>query len=202
MQALWGEVLAREVASPGTFGFRTLDTLRQQSRHEAEIFRRVCAIAMTDDWIAILGNDIKTALIPFWRNVQRHLDPPRWGLTFARRSVTEKFHSSNSYRKSLLLKPVTESNGVTIQLSGAVLVDLQLPALIFTKSGREIQRLIEPQEHQEYLKAFSSYVGSMASLRSVGYSPERPKAHQSLRLITTSDRSGCSSTIVWLKGLV
>lgn len=158
MQALWGKVLAGEVASPGAFGFRTLDTLRQLSRHEAEIFRRACAIAMTDGWIAISGNDINTALIPFGLTYGDILTLRDAGLLLHGDQLHKNFTSPFPVENPELLKPVTTNNGVFIQLSGAGIVNLQLPALIFTQSGREIQRLIELQEHPEYLKALGTFV--------------------------------------------
>jgi len=175
MQALWGKVLAREVASPGTFGFRTLDTLRQLSRHEAEIFRRVCGIATTDGWIAFSVNDINTALIPIGVEYQDILTLRDAGSRLHGDQLSKNFTPPIPIENPDFLKPVTENNGVTFQLSGAGPVDPQLPALIFTKSGLEIQRLIEPQKHPEYLKASSSYVrqhGVTANRKTLTNTPE------------------------------
>ena len=55
LQFLWGKVLAGEIVQPGSFGLRTLESLRNLSREDAELFRRACAVAMSDGWIALRG---------------------------------------------------------------------------------------------------------------------------------------------------
>ncbi len=53
MQRYWGEVLAREVAVPGSFSLRTLDVLRNMTRAEAEKYTRlVPAIILGDSILA------------------------------------------------------------------------------------------------------------------------------------------------------
>jgi hypothetical protein len=41
VQSIWGKVLAGEVQNPGHFSLRTLDVLRNLSKHEAQLFQRV-----------------------------------------------------------------------------------------------------------------------------------------------------------------
>lgn len=41
MQFIWGKILAGEVASPGTFSKRTLDTIRNLSQDEASVFNNM-----------------------------------------------------------------------------------------------------------------------------------------------------------------
>jgi uncharacterized repeat protein (TIGR03899 family) len=42
MQAVWGQLLAREIAQPGSFSRRTLDVVRNLSRQEAHAFNSLC----------------------------------------------------------------------------------------------------------------------------------------------------------------
>ena len=46
MQDLWARVLAGEVATPGSTGIRTLNTLRNLDTSAAWLFRRLCSIAV------------------------------------------------------------------------------------------------------------------------------------------------------------
>lgn len=41
MQYVWGKILAGEIATPGSFSFRTLEAVRNMSRTDAETFQRV-----------------------------------------------------------------------------------------------------------------------------------------------------------------
>ena len=46
MQKLWGKVLAGEIKQPGSFSLRTMDTLKNISRDEAELFINVIQFAI------------------------------------------------------------------------------------------------------------------------------------------------------------
>lgn len=46
MQLLWGKILAGEFKKPGTFNYRTLDILSSLSKDDAEVFLRLCSVAV------------------------------------------------------------------------------------------------------------------------------------------------------------
>lgn len=48
MQTIWAHILADEVKQPGSFSLRTLDTVRNVSRNEAEIFQKIVKLVVTD----------------------------------------------------------------------------------------------------------------------------------------------------------
>lgn len=156
MQLLWGKVLAGELASPGTFGLRTLDTLKQLSRREAELFRKACGLAMADGWIALPSSDINTALAAFGLTFGDILTLRDAGLILHGDHLHKNFTPPQPVTEPEKIKAVLSNNGVLIELSGAALAQLQLPALIFTQAGREMQRLIDPEENTEYLKAVAA----------------------------------------------
>lgn len=47
MQALWGKILAGEIANPGTFSFKSLTILKRMTNKEAIAFQHACQLAMT-----------------------------------------------------------------------------------------------------------------------------------------------------------
>ena len=47
MQALWGKILAGEIANPGTFSFKSLTILKRMTNKEAIAFSHACQLAMT-----------------------------------------------------------------------------------------------------------------------------------------------------------
>ena len=47
MQKVWGKILAGEVAKPGMFSMRTLETIRNLSQEEATIFQKVVPLVMS-----------------------------------------------------------------------------------------------------------------------------------------------------------
>jgi hypothetical protein len=50
MQTLWGKILAGEVTQPGSFSLRTLDTLKNLTKQDAEAFTKVAQAAFVDRW--------------------------------------------------------------------------------------------------------------------------------------------------------
>lgn len=47
MQALWGKILAGEIANPGTFSYKSLAILKRMTSKEAIAFQHACQLAMT-----------------------------------------------------------------------------------------------------------------------------------------------------------
>lgn len=59
MQLLWGKILAGEVKQPGSFSLRTLETLRNMSKKDAELFVKIAPflVSITSDSQKVLSSD-------------------------------------------------------------------------------------------------------------------------------------------------
>lgn len=44
MQAIWAKVLAKELEKPGTFGYKTLDVLKNMSKEDFILFEKMCSV--------------------------------------------------------------------------------------------------------------------------------------------------------------
>lgn len=44
MQNVWAKVLAKELESPGTFGYKTLDVLKNMFRADFILFEKMCSV--------------------------------------------------------------------------------------------------------------------------------------------------------------
>jgi hypothetical protein len=155
MQMLWGRVLAGEVTSPGIYSTRTLDTLRQLSRAEAELFRRACAISMSDGWIAVPNGDLNSFLKPFGLTYGDILSLRDAGLLLDGDGIHKDFTPSERLADGNVRPIVLFNNGALIELSGPAMTVLRIPALVFTRAGKELQRLNEPSESPDYLAALA-----------------------------------------------
>lgn len=51
MQKLWGKVLSGEVESPGRTSLRTLETLRNMTQREAEVFERIAPYVIDNEFV-------------------------------------------------------------------------------------------------------------------------------------------------------
>lgn len=155
MQYLWGKVLASEISAPGTYSTRTLDCLRQMSRTEAELFRKACAIAMSDGWIAVPNGDLNSSLKSFGLTYSDILSLRDAGLLMDGDQIQKDFSQSLRMPDGTVAPIVFFNNGVLLELSGAPMAGLRLQALLFTRSGRELQRLNNHCETPEYLAALA-----------------------------------------------
>lgn len=156
MQVLWGKVLAGEIANPGSYGLRTLETLKQLSRREAELFRQICSLAMSDGWVVVPGHDINTALKPYGFSFDAILALRDAGLILHGDGIHKSFPLPPQIESPEKHRVVLVNNGIFIELSGAALAGAQLSSLIFTRAGGELQRLIEESPREDYLSSLGT----------------------------------------------
>lgn len=145
MQELWGKILAGEVASPGSFSVRTLETLRNLSKQEAEAFRRLRYLCFDGGVLKSNGDD----LLEFGISFQDILDLRAAGL------VADGDTLSITY-------PITRGRDwFGIRYNGSIIrVDpldktaekISFPNFALTSVGKELLSLIEPEPNIPYLK--------------------------------------------------
>ncbi|MFN7570203.1 MAG: DUF2806 domain-containing protein [Betaproteobacteria bacterium] len=167
MQALWGKVLAGEISKPGSFGLRTLETLKKLSRREAELFRQACSLAMTDGWIALPGNDINTALKPYGFSFEAILTLRDAGLLLHGDGLVKSFPAPLQVENPDKRRVILTNNGVFLELGGVTLSSAQIFSLIFTQAGRELQRLVEASPMEDYLSSLGK------AMRQLGLTAKR-----------------------------
>lgn len=169
MQIIWGKVLAGEVSSPGSFCLRTLDALRHISKHEAELFRKACGLAMNYGWIAIPGNEINRILSPFELDYSDILVLRDAGLLMDGNDISRDF-AEMSIEDRLKNEVLFYNNGLFIKLTGPGLVHLKLKTLLFTRAGTELQKLVEPAPSEEYFRALGVFLRGRAVVAKRGVS--------------------------------
>ena len=57
LQKLWGKVLAGEIKQPKSYSLRTLETLKNLSKHEAELFQHVASYIISTNDVSFLSNN-------------------------------------------------------------------------------------------------------------------------------------------------
>ena len=156
MQLLWGKVLAGEVTSPGSYSTRTLDTLRQLSRAEAELFRKACAIAMSGGWIAVPNGDMNSSLKPFGLMYSDILSLRDAGLVLDGDGIHKDFSQSERLPDGNIRPIILINNSVFIELSGPAAAVMRIPALAFTRAGHELQQLNGSSETAPYFSVLAT----------------------------------------------
>lgn len=91
MQELWGKILAVEVASPGSFSLKSLETIRYLTQRDADIFGRAASLACRS-----VADDVPRLLVGFHQK-------PRLSSFFRPRSARQLNLSEFSLPYSALL---------------------------------------------------------------------------------------------------
>lgn len=163
MQTLWGKILAGEVARPGRFSLRTLDVLRNLSKHEAEVFQRACGLAFTRGWMARLIPTTNT--FEAMRPGSSALDFKEFGLTLDHLltlmsagllapgdALTTSFPKKENRVDETKQQVVVVNNGIPIVLEAPLGIPLTFESYVFSTAGKELKELIEPSPNIEYLR--------------------------------------------------
>jgi uncharacterized repeat protein (TIGR03899 family) len=162
MQSLWGRILAGEVKQPNSYSLRTLEILKNLSKHEAEIFMKFASLAINSNGSTFVLNFKNEKLLE-----------EEFGLNFNDRLLLEEigFLTANDLQFRILATQAQKSQLVFILGKSLVLLEKpakqpeqQLQILVFTKIGQELIKLVNSSPKMEYIKLLAS------KLRKDGYS--------------------------------
>lgn len=153
MQLLWSKILAKEIEMPSTFSMRTLETLKNLSTEEAELFQKVAPFILhQNDYFIFHDNDVLESFGIHYIDLAKLTE---CGILQSGTFVSKNYHT----------KPNTDSiTGIT---SGKYVVLMNLPrgskpvsipVVLLSKTGTELFSLLEPEANMNYLKALSQFV--------------------------------------------
>jgi uncharacterized repeat protein (TIGR03899 family) len=156
MQAIWGRILSGEVKEPNSFSLRTLETLRNLSKEEAQIFSKVAkyAIQKNDDYFLFKGG-------------KDHETLDQFELTFSDVFLLQELnliHSSDSI--SLPIGGKKEESTTIFIFGETVLLVKKEPneqekiirVYKYTYVGQQLLKLIKIDPEIEYLRSFAKFV--------------------------------------------
>lgn len=152
MQKIWARILAGEVESPGRTSLRTLDTLRNMTKRDAEMFRDICSLIIGDGFM-FYHDSVKDLSVLALRNLLHLQD---CGLLSYERNIA----SIHQWGKENYILLDHLGNAVLVTSNGTPSESLRIPAVRLTSSGKELSRLIPQVVNLDYLRAFSKYLQS------------------------------------------
>jgi uncharacterized repeat protein (TIGR03899 family) len=160
MQVLWGKVLAGEVSRPKSYSLRTLDTLKNITTAEAEVFAKVAQAALIT-WDEFAGSDATFIFNPDKRNFE-HLNS-EFGITFLDLLLLREIGLIQSAGLEYRI-----SRGGTFFLvygSKCVIVERQaevpkqsFPVAIYTNAGAELVPLVSITENTKYIQRIAAHI--------------------------------------------
>ena len=151
MQMLWGRLLSGEVRSPGSTSLRTLETLRNMSKTDAEMFSDACNFVFFD---GLTGFILRGELY------QNNFDAIRYdkllhlqdcGLLMIEQTVCDIESNSTFEYQDLLLKVSRNTNGN---------ITLQVPVVTLTMAGTQLYQVVQPIFRMDFLRYFSKFTQS------------------------------------------
>lgn len=153
MKVLWSKILAKEVDRPSSFSMRTLDTLKNLSVTEAELFQKVAPyILHQNDFFIYYDTDVLAKYNIHYTDLAQ--------LTECGLLQSGTFVSKNYYSKP-------DSDSISGIITGKYVVlmniprgsnNVSIPVIILSKTGSELFCLLEPETNIEYIKDLSQHV--------------------------------------------
>jgi hypothetical protein len=147
MQSIWGKILAGEIKQPNTYALRTLELLRNITKHEAEVFSKAANHAI------MCGND--TFLYKS--------DLDEYGLDYSQISILREIGIiqegdlvSYNFQISQLDNQIvfTSGNVIIIVRPKSTEVNKSINIHLFTQVGKQLLKLISVTPNNNYLNSF------------------------------------------------
>lgn len=155
MQRLWAKILSGEVQSPGDTSLRTLETLRNMSKIDAEIFSDAC------NFVFLPLQEQGRGLIIRGDKYGKNFDPIRYakllhlqdcGLLLIEQTVYNIVSNTLFFQYQHLLLKVSKNKNTDSKV--------QIPVVTLTRAGTELYRIVQPKLCMDYLRYFAELIES------------------------------------------
>lgn len=154
MQNLWGRILAGEIKQPKSFSLRTLELLKNLSKEEAEVFTKFSNLKVTSGQTNMIFNQDNGEFLEseFGVKYTDMLLLTELGLLSSENNLEFSFLKTETDRINYL---GYGSKGVFLHRPKDT-PQQSIKVLLFTKTGVELSKLIEPEININYLKKICS----------------------------------------------
>lgn len=149
LKIIWGKILAGEVKTPGSYSLRTLETLKNLSRREAEVFTKACqnALGFGNYFLINKGHETETGFGLSYNEVSLLMDAGMIVPTF---DTHEEFGIDEGrigiiYQDYIFIVYVPDKSSANARI------------LTFTAAGNEIYPIVTKELNKENVKFIASY---------------------------------------------
>ena len=154
MQRLWARLLSGEVQRPGGTSLRTLETLRNLSNTDAEMFSNACSFVLMPfkvKWGFVLQGDDEYGKNFNAIHHTKLLHLQDCGLLIIESTVYKVSSNSMFEYQDLLLKVSKNTNANS---------EFEFPIATLTRAGTELYQVIQPKLCMDYLGSFAKWIES------------------------------------------
>lgn len=151
MQFVWGKMLAGEINNPGSFSLRTLETIRNLSRKDAEIFEKIMPLISASENVFFISSD--TNLLNkygiYYPQIM-HLD--ECGLINSRGSI-----QLHLFRNKEVTDFINNTKQIMI-INSPDGIDTPLGIHLLTSAGKELYKVLLHEPNSDYFNNFASFI--------------------------------------------
>ena len=151
MQKIWAKILAGEVEHPGKISLRTIDTLKNMTRKDAELFEEISGFVLDSNFIFHEESRIQGHSAIKFDNI---LDLQDCGLIKTQFSLVWNVDWDNKEESMFRYQ------GRTLEIveDTNTRKDLEIPAVFLTTTGKELFSITRCKEQMKYLQDFSRFL--------------------------------------------
>ena len=153
MQLVWSKILAGEIIQPGKFSLRTLETIRNVSKPEADIFQRMLPLLMksTREYFIVSDSEILKKYGLSYKNLLRLSECGLLNIS----STTRMWHLITNKRPGIIY-----NDKKTIAILGIDSAEIRVSygVYVLTKVGTELYSILEHKYSNEYMRDLVQYV--------------------------------------------
>ena len=160
MQKIWAKILSGEVENPGRTSLRTLDTLRNMTKRDAEMFRDVCDFVI-ESFVFYDFHDEKYKQSYDALRYSNLLHLQECGLMNAGPFLVQEYNRNNIIyrREGTVFLPYQNTLLIIVNEKGSE-KDIKIPIIYLTTTGRELYRIAECALQMDYLRSFAEFLRS------------------------------------------
>jgi len=158
MQSIWSKILADEVCTPGTYSIRTMNTLKQMTKEEANLFSRFAEVRLVQPGIrecfAYNGNEDGLGLFSGGLSFGEVQALESIGLLYTRSGLGIDIKASDVKQNI-----VFEHGGMVLALEcDPDKIPKKIPIIGFTMVGFELSQLIKAKENIMIFKEIKKFM--------------------------------------------
>ena len=156
MRILWSKILSKEIERPSTFSMRTLETLRNLSAKEAELFEKVAPLVLYQrNYFIFNESDMLEKIGVKYMDLAQLTE---CGILLPGTFVSKSYESNPNKDtvSAIIYGEKVVIMGLPQGTKGVV-----IPVVLLSKAGEELLSLLEPKENMEYIKELAQYVKKM-----------------------------------------
>jgi hypothetical protein len=147
IQLLWGKVLSGEIKKPGSYSLRTLETLRNLSKAEAEVFRKIANYVLNTSNTHFVYGDLKTLEIEDIA-FSDFLILDEAGLIMQNELSLPLSYAENNETRFIIYGDFI----VFIKRTSKEMTEVRIPCFVLTKAGVEVFSIIDKCFKDSYIK--------------------------------------------------